>query len=108
MLADSIKQVTHALITGGLLSRRLGGFRGTRLWPTLMKIGLASLMMSVVTVGALLAVQALRLPEALLSRALSVAVPSALGLIAYFVLAVRLDISEARLALNLIRKRLRV
>lgn len=108
MLADSIKQMTHALITGGLLSRRLGGFRGTRLWPTLMKIGLASLMMGLVTAGGLLAVQALRLPEALPGRLLSVAVPSALGLLAYFALAIRLDISEARLAFNLIRKRLRV
>lgn len=108
MLADSIKQIAHALVTGGLLSRRLGGFRGTPLWPTLLKIGLASLMMCAVTAGALLTVQALRLPETLLGRALSVGVPSTLGLIAYFALAIRLDISEARLALDLIRKRLRV
>ncbi len=108
MLADSIKQMAHALITGGLLSRRLGGFRGTALWPTLMKIGLASLIMGTVTVGALLVVQALRLPDDLPRRALSVAVPGALGFLAYFALAVRLDISEARLALNLIRRRLRV
>lgn len=108
MLADSIKQVTHAVITGRLLSRRLGGFRGTTLWPTLAKIVVASTVMGLVTGGALLAVQALRLPEDLARRALSVLGPGLMGLVTYLALAVRLDISEARLALNLIRKRLRV
>jgi putative peptidoglycan lipid II flippase len=107
MLADSAKQITHALVTGAGLSRRLGGFRGTGLWPTLGKVSAASLAMAVIA-GALLAlVERLPLAPGLLWQGLSALVPGALGALAYFWLADRLGVREVRTVLNLIRRRLR-
>jgi peptidoglycan biosynthesis protein MviN/MurJ (putative lipid II flippase) len=107
MLADSVKQMTHALVTGALLSRRLHGLGGG-LWTTLGKISLASLGMIALAGLALMGVDALRLPDGLLNHALRVLIPGAVGLSVYFGLAVLLRVAEARLALSLIRKRLGV
>jgi len=117
MLADSAKQITHALVTGAGLSRRLGGFRGTGLWPTLGKVVLASLVMAALTALALALVE--RLPTCpndtqaslgctpgLLQHALSALVPGAVGVLAYFWLASRLGVGEVRTVLQLSRRRL--
>lgn len=45
MIADSIKHFTHALISGILLSRRMGGFGSQRLWLTFVKTVTATLIM---------------------------------------------------------------
>ncbi len=106
MLADSAKQITHALVTGAGLSRRLGGFRGTGLWPTLGKVVLASLVMAALTALALALVERLPLSPGLLQHALSALVPGAVGVLAYFWLAGRLGVGEVRTVLQLLLRRL--
>lgn len=108
MVADSVKQITHALVTGALLSRRLGGFRRTGLWGTLGKVVVAALGMGVLAVVALLAVKALALPPGLVERLVSVAAPGVVGVVVYFALAARLNIAEVRLAADFLRRRLGV
>jgi putative peptidoglycan lipid II flippase len=108
MVADSVKQITHALVTGALLSRRIGGFRRTGLWRTLGKVVLAAGVMGALAAAALLGVRAFALPPGLAERFLNVAAPGAVGVLVYFALAARLDIAEVRLAFDLIRRRLGV
>lgn len=106
MLADSAKQITHAVVMGLLLSRRLGGFGGTSLWPTLGKVALASLVMGALAAAALLLVDRLPLAPGLLHNLARAGVPGLAGLLAYFWLADRLAVREARAALRLLRRRL--
>jgi putative peptidoglycan lipid II flippase len=106
MLADSAKQITHALVMGALLSRRLGGFRGTHLWPTLAKVVLASLIMAGLAAAALVLSERLPLAPGLFQRLLSALLPGAVGMVVYFWLAYRLNIAEVRAAMALIRRRL--
>ena len=108
MVADAVKQITHALVTGALLSRRVGGFARTTLWPTLGKVVIASVVMAAFAGGTLAGVQALAMPAGLAQRALNVILPGAVGVVVYFGLAARLDIAEVRLAVGLIRRRLGV
>ncbi|MFZ5529585.1 MAG: hypothetical protein ACOY4U_00810 [Pseudomonadota bacterium] len=97
-----------ALVMLALFRRRLGGFNDASVWATLAKAALAALGMGALTGGALLAVRAVGLPDGIAAHAASVAAPGAVGVLAYFTLAARLNLSEARLALNLIRRRLGV
>jgi putative peptidoglycan lipid II flippase len=106
MLADSLKQITHALVMGVLVSRRVGGFRRTTLWPTVGRVLLASLAMAALTLAALWAAQRLALPTPLAQRLLEAAVPGLVGVVTYFWLAERLNVAEVRLALGLLRQRL--
>jgi len=99
MLADAAKQITHAVVTGALLGRALGGFRGTPLWPTVGKVALASLVMAALTAATLAGVERLPLPPGLLFKALSAFGPGAVGATAYFWLANRLNVAEVRLVL---------
>jgi putative peptidoglycan lipid II flippase len=105
MLADSIKQILHASVTGVLLSRRIGGFARTGLWATLGKIVLAALVMGLGVVAARWAVEAWSLPLAALMQTI---IPGAVGVILYFLVAAWLNIAEVRLALGILRRRLRI
>ena len=106
MLADSVKQITHALVMGVLVSRRVGGFRATTLWSTVGRVLAASLVMAALTLAAWWGVQGLALPSVFVQRVLNVAVPSLVGVVSYFWLAERLNVSEVRLAVGLVRQRL--
>jgi putative peptidoglycan lipid II flippase len=106
MLADSAKQITHAVVMGALLSLRIGGFRQTTLWGTLGRVVFASLVMAGLASAVLLGVQRLGLADGLLARLLAVSAPGLVGALVYFWLADRLAVSEVRLALDLLRKRL--
>jgi putative peptidoglycan lipid II flippase len=106
MLADSVKQIVHALVMGILVSRRVGGFGRTNLWPTLGRVLAASLVMGALTLAALYGVQRLALPSLFVQRLLEAAVPGLVGLVSYFWLAERLNVSEVRLAFGLVRQRL--
>ncbi len=108
MVADSVKQITHALVTGALLQRRVGTFKGTSLWPTLGKVVLASAGMGLLAAGTLRGVGLMGIPPGPGERLLSVTLPGAVGVLVYFGLAARLRIAEVRLAVDLIRRRLGV
>ncbi len=107
MLADSVKQIVHALVTGGLLARRVGGFHGTGLWPALGKILLAAGVMGLAVAGANWGLRGW-LPAGPLLAALRVAGAGGLGVLVYFALAAVLRVGEVRLVLGLLRRRLKV
>ncbi|MGH2523991.1 MAG: murein biosynthesis integral membrane protein MurJ, partial [Anaerolineales bacterium] len=106
--ANDAQLAAHALVMLALFRRRLGGFADASVWWTFVKAGLAALLMAGLAWAALLGVRALRLPDGLLHRVLSVGLPGAVGMVAYFVLAARLNIAEVRLAFERVRRRLRV
>lgn len=106
MLADSVKQIVHALVMGALVSRRVGGFGRTSLWPTLGRVLAATLVMGALTLAALWGVQRLALPSLFVQRLLEAAVPGLVGVVTYFWLAERLNVAEVRLAVGLVRRRL--
>jgi putative peptidoglycan lipid II flippase len=108
MVADSVKQMTHALVTGGLLSRRLKGFRQTTLWPTLGKIAVSAAVMGACVAAVLLGVDGLRLHAGLIRKAAEVGLPSLLGIAVYFFLVARLQVAEVRLFMGIARRRLGV
>jgi putative peptidoglycan lipid II flippase len=106
MIADSLKQMTHALVTGALLSRRLGGFRRTSLLPTLIKCALASALLGLIAAASLFIFDRLGPSPNLLTRALAVALPGGAAAAAYVFLLSRLNIPEFQLLLTSITKRL--
>ncbi len=112
MAADSLKQITHALVTGALLWRRLGGLQrradgtATGLWSTLARISLAAAAMGAAVAAAEWALTWLNLPAGLGRDAARVAGPGLLGVVVYFALAAWLRVGEVRLALDVIRRRL--
>jgi len=108
MIADALKQIVHACVTGWLLSRRIGGFQGSGLWPTLGRILLAGVAMSLATQASLLAVSALPLPAGVLGHLLQAGLPGLVGAGLYLWLAQRLGISEVAWLVAQIRRRLRL
>ena len=106
MLADSAKQITHALVTGALLSRRIGGFGRTGLWPALGKIVLAATLMGIGVAGALMVTRLIPFPAGTIAALAQLLIPSLFGLTLYLLLATRLRIAEVTLAIQMIRKRL--
>ena len=108
MVADSVKQITHALVTGAWLSRRLGGFRQTTLWPTLGKILTAVAAMGLGVAAALVGLDRLGLPSGFLGYALEVSGPGVVGVGIYFALVSRLNIAEARVVASLVQQKLGV
>jgi hypothetical protein len=93
---------------GLLLSRRLGGFRGTGLWPTLGKVAAASVVMAAAAGGVLAAVESLTLGPGLARQAFSAGAPGVAGVVVYFWVAARLGVGEVRTAATLVRRRLRL
>lgn len=108
MLADSIKQIVHALVTGFLLSRRVEGFGRAGLWPTLGKVLVASLMMAALTWGVGAGLARVALPPGFVRHLAAAALPGLIGVVAYFWLAARLGITEVTLVLGVIRQKLRL
>jgi putative peptidoglycan lipid II flippase len=108
MVADSVKQITHALVTGARLSHRLGGFRQSTFWPTLGKILLAAMAMGLGVALAGLGLDALQLRAGFMRYALEVSVPGVIGVAIYFALVSRLGIAEARRVVGLVQQKLGV
>jgi putative peptidoglycan lipid II flippase len=108
VFANDAQLAAHALVMLALFRRRLGGFNDLSVWTTLTRAALASLAMSALAGVAYLGAHNLMPRADLPSRAFVVALPGAVGFVAYFWLAARLNIVEVRLAMDLIRKRLGV
>ena len=104
VFANDAQLAAHALVMLALFRRRLGGFDDPGVWTTCARAGLASLAMGALTWVTLLGV--LAIPAEFAHRLFAVVLPGAVGVVAYFWLAARLNIAEARLAVDLIRKRL--
>ncbi len=108
MLADAVKQLTHALLTGALLSYRIGGFNGTGLWPTLGRIVLAVTVMAAGVVMTLALTSQIQFTARWLDSLARVLLPGLAGVLIYFGVAVRLNLLEVRMVIDLLRRRLKV
>jgi putative peptidoglycan lipid II flippase len=106
VVANDAQLAAHALVMLSLFRRRLGGFADASVLVTLGRASLATAGMALLAGGALFAVSGLGLAPSLLQRLLSVAVPGAVGVVAYFWLAARLNVAEVAQAVSLVRQRL--
>ena len=88
--------------------RRQGGFADRSVWVTFVRGALAAAGMAFLAAAAWFGVQRLGLAPGLYQRVVSVGVPGAVGLVAYFWLAERLQISELGQAVSLIRQRFKL
>jgi len=106
VVANDAQLAAHALIMLALFRRRSGGLGDTGVWRTLAKAALAASGMAVMAWGAWIAAGWLATGDGLPQRALVVFGPGLVGAGVYFFLANRLNISEVRLAVSIIRQRL--
>lgn len=106
MVADSLKHITHALISAVVLQRRIGGLGKQRIGLTLLKTGIAVTVMGLVA----FALDALLEPvigvDTFLHRLLIVGLITAACAVAYFAAAAALRIDELRWLGGLLRRRL--
>lgn len=106
MLADTIKHMIHAFVSGYLLLRQINGFGNQRLWLTFFKTGLATVVMGVVAAVTLpLFVQWIG-THGLLREAALVVLAGGLSGVVFLALALLLRIEELRWLLGLVRHRL--
>jgi putative peptidoglycan lipid II flippase len=103
--ANDAQLAAHALVMLRVYHRRQGGFADRSVWVTFVRGALAATGMTLLAAAAWYGVQRLGLAPGLAQRALSVAVPGLVGLVAYFWLAERLQISELGQAIALVRQR---
>lgn len=105
MIADSVKQLTHALISWILLRRRLGNLAEHAITGVLLKALLASSVMGLVTYGALWGVRIVLPGDNLIAKALVVGIPALLGAAIYLGLITVLRVEEIGLLWSSIRRR---
>lgn len=105
VVANDAQLAAHALIMLALFRRRLGGFADGSVWVTLGKALLAAIGMGILAWAALQGLGWVGLGDGFARKVLFVLGPGLVGVIVYFWLAARLNISEMRLAVNLIRRR---
>lgn len=106
MIADSIKHVVHAVISGILLRRQINGFGEQRFGMTAIKTTLAASIMALVGWFILSWLDGLIGASGAINQILLVLVPGALSSIVFFGIAYLLKIEELRWMLSLLRKRL--
>jgi len=108
MIADSVKQLTHALISWVLLRRRLGNLAEHAITRTLLMALLASSAMGLATYGALWGIQSILAGDSFVVKALLVGIPGLLGAAVYLGLITLLRVEEINLLWSAIRRRLSI
>ncbi|HEX2619521.1 MAG TPA: murein biosynthesis integral membrane protein MurJ [Phototrophicaceae bacterium] len=106
MIADSVKHMTHASVSGYLLHRRLKGFNEQRLLLTFAKTGLAALAMGVAVVLAEPIIENAFGLASLSGEVLVVGISGGICLAVFITLALILKIEELQWMASLIRRRL--
>ena len=106
MIADSVKHVTHAAISGYLLHRRLGGFGDQRLMLTSLKTSVAVVLMGIVTFGLLQVIQRTIGIEGVIHESIAVIGIGGVSAAFFIVLALILHIDEWKWFFNLLKRRL--
>jgi putative peptidoglycan lipid II flippase len=106
MIADSLKQLLHALAAGAILWRRLGGLDGHGLFRTLGVALIAASAMGLAAYGAMIGMQTLSGADSLLAEALVVGVPGLIGVGVYLGLLSLMGVEEIRLLSSAVRERL--
>jgi putative peptidoglycan lipid II flippase len=107
MIADSLKHVIHVTISLILLRRKLGGLGKQRLPLTILKVGLATTVMALITYALVQSAKELWPVEGLSQRAILVLMPSAFGAITYFILASLLRLNEFTWFMQAMRRKFR-
>jgi putative peptidoglycan lipid II flippase len=107
MIADSVKQVVHMVVSLILLRRRIGSMGSQQLPVTLVKVTLATLVMGLVTYALTRSIAELLPPQGLRERLLLVVVPALLGGLTYFILASLLHLNEFTLFVQALTRRIR-
>jgi putative peptidoglycan lipid II flippase len=108
MIADSVKQVAHAVISWVILRRRLGNLAEHAISRTMIKAMLASSVMGLVTYGVLWGIETVLPGDNLIAKALVVGLPALLGAAAYLGLITVLRVKEIDLLWSAIRRRLSI
>lgn len=106
MVADSLKHITHAIISAVVLRRRIGGFGRQRIGITLLKTGLAVTAMGVVAVGLDTLLEPVIGIDTFLHRLLIVGLIAVACAVVYFGAAALLRIDELRWLGGLLKRRL--
>lgn len=106
MVADSLKHITHAIISAVVLRRRIGGFGKQRIGLTVLKTGIAVAVMGVVALGLDALLEPVIGLDTFFHRLLIVGLITAACAAAYFGAAVLLRIDELRWLGGLLKARL--
>jgi putative peptidoglycan lipid II flippase len=111
MIADSLKHITHAVVSGYLLQRRLRGLGGQRLILTLLKTCAAALAMSLIAFLSAEILSAWLTASGWGARFLGELAVVSLGLgvggVVFLGLAIVLNIDELRWLVGLVVRKLR-
>jgi len=106
MIADSVKHMLHAGISGWLLGRQTGGLHGQRLVPTVLKAGVAALAMGLMVYIGERAVAALIPPASLVGELILVGGAGMIGAVTFLALAALLRVEELSWLWGIVRERL--
>jgi putative peptidoglycan lipid II flippase len=107
MIADSAKHIVHALISGGLLARRMNGLSDQRLTLTMIKSGAAAAALGVCAWGLLAALEPILGAGGLIHEMALVLICGGVSGAVFLAVAVILEIEEWRWLGGLIRRRLK-
>jgi putative peptidoglycan lipid II flippase len=107
MVADSGKHLIHMVVSLVLLRRRLGGLGNQRLFLTLLKVGLVTVAMALVTYLLARGVVEVWPVQGLRERLLLVFIPSLFGVVIYFLLAALLRLNEFTLFVRALFRKIR-
>jgi len=106
MIADSFKQLLHALVAGAILWRRLGGLDGHGLFRTLGVALIAASAMGLAAYGAMIGMQNTFGDDSLIAELLVVGVPGLFGAGVYIGLLSLMRVEEIGLLASAVRRRL--
>ncbi|MEL6403697.1 MAG: murein biosynthesis integral membrane protein MurJ [Chloroflexota bacterium] len=106
MIADSIKHIVHAIVSGVILRRRMGGFGEQNFISTAFKTTLAAIVMGIFAWGTLFWLVNQFGTAGIFNQVAQVLVPAMLSGGIFLVLAYLLRIQELRWLISLVRKRL--
>jgi putative peptidoglycan lipid II flippase len=106
MVADSLKHISHALISAVLLQRRLNGLGKQRIFSTLAKAGFAAAAMGLLALVTEPLLESVVGMSSTLREAIVVAVAAGLGGAAYVGIATLLKVDELAWMAGMVRRRL--
>jgi putative peptidoglycan lipid II flippase len=106
MIADSVKHMLHAGISGWLLGRRTGGLHRQRLTPTALKAGVAALAMGLMAYVCEQVITALIPPTLLVGELILVGGAGMIGAVTFLALAALFRVEELSWLWGMVRARL--
>jgi peptidoglycan biosynthesis protein MviN/MurJ (putative lipid II flippase) len=106
MVADSLKHITHAVISAVFLRRRLGGFGDQQVWLTIGKAGLAAAVMGGVMLIVAPLLQSAIGMSSFLRELVLVMIASGVGVFVYAGMAALVRLHELRWMVSMVRQRL--